>query len=67
MRHGTVQEALGYRDVRTTMIDTHVLARGPEPHGRTGVLNRLPLAHYAVRQGSTSPAGVGRLEGEGAV
>ena len=25
----TVQELLGHRDVKTTMIDTHVLNRGP--------------------------------------
>lgn len=25
----TVQELLGYRDVKTTMIHTHVLGRGP--------------------------------------
>ena len=28
-RIGTVQELLGYQDVSTTMIHTHVLNRGP--------------------------------------
>jgi hypothetical protein len=34
----TVQELLGHKDVRTTMIDTHVLSRGPA--GATSPLDR---------------------------
>ena len=36
----TVQELLGYRDVGTTMIDCHVLNRGPV--GVRSPLDRLP-------------------------
>ena len=40
-RGETVQELLGHADVKTTMIDTHVLNRGPV--GVVSPLDRLPV------------------------
>ena len=40
-RGETVQELLGHSDVKTTMIDTHALNRGPM--GVVSPLDRLPV------------------------
>lgn len=46
----TIQRLLGHADVRTTMIYTHVLQKGP-----FGVTS--PLDHIAARMGPTAPSG----------
>lgn len=42
----TIQSLLGHKDTRTTMLDTHVVGRGPL--GATGPLDRAVVSHHAM-------------------
>jgi integrase len=45
----TVQELLGYRDVKTTMIYTHVLYRGPSGVRNRQIIEASTIMAYCLR------------------
>lgn len=54
----TIQKLLGHRDVRTTMIYTHVVDRGPQ-----GVRSPLEVVEGMVERGGVDEEAEGELEG----